>query len=604
MTERNSNEELRKGEETASSISSYAGRKVLDKAKEKLLNTAVIEGAKDAIVSLVSQGLTAFASTIGASVFFVVILIMLIPAVIFSVQFIFGGASSNSLIDNNIQKAISGALHSVKTSSSTRENIVQQLNVQYGCAGNVNNLIDTGSGTYYYKTDRCEITVSYTPGIDTISKSIAAYVTAVDGTLAYYEEDATKLDKNILVDEDGNITGYDTTNLPDINNTESYITDTGEQDENGIPKFTLSDEVKDFIKESSDNPLLDGSSEAYAKEISSRAGTFFKVETNLSNWENNRIVSAKISHTEKACYLVRDLVTDEQVHEEVSMSFCNNKEDDTHYKVENKTVWLDGYRGSVVIPIYYDATDYKKDELQAITERLVSKGERCIFPATYNDNDYQGSEGCNNEEADMAVNMVLYNYYANSLNYFGLTSDEEYISSFNATAGYSGVATYSGGLDYGMFAGKRYSLNTSIAQMIWAHADRLHSQGKIGGSTTQRIGGCTYFAQMWFYDHYGVSQSKGTASGHGGQFASVVLDKHPDKFERGKSPAPGGIVSAAYGRYGHVMCVDAVDYVAGTITFSDGNYDGAGGIRIMNTMSLQQFYNLFPGTYIYANPRR
>ena len=146
-------------------------------------------------------------------------------------------------------------------------------------------------------------------------------------------------------------------------------------------------------------------------------------------------------------------------------------------------------------------------------------------------------------------------------------------------------------------------MNSVVGNMIWNHARRLHSQGKIHGSNTDAIGGCTFFAQMWFYDHYGYNQSGDGASGNGKQWADILLKTYPDKFVRGNSPAPGGVVSIDYGRYGHIVCIDAVDYDAGIVTFSEGNYDGQGSIRIMQTIKLTDFYKKWSGVYLYVNPK-
>ena len=53
---------------------------------------------------------------------------------------------------------------------------------------------------------------------------------------------------------------------------------------------------------------------------------------------------------------------------------------------------------------------------------------------------------------------------------------------------------------------------------------------------------------------------------------------------------------------GHVLCVDEVDYLNGTITVSEGNVSYGGDVRLRQTMSLSTFYALNPGYKVYCVP--
>ena len=154
-----------------------------------------------------------------------------------------------------------------------------------------------------------------------------------------------------------------------------------------------------------------------------------------------------------------------------------------------------------------------------------------------------------------------------------------------------------------------YHRNSTIGSWAWNHALSLHRQGKIYGADTSYQ--CTFFAQMWFYDMFGFNSSNG-ASGNGSDFASTVYNSayFTDEngvtqraFEYGDKPHTKGIVSIYSNTYGgHVLCVDDVDYINGTITISEGNVGGNGEVRIRETMSLSRFYALNPGRKVYVNP--
>lgn len=567
------------------------------KKGQELVEKAGKEAIWKTITALVGDGFMALVSSVLLPLVIIIILLCIIPAVIFSSQYVFNDSvNASQNIENNITEAVIDAYKTSISSYSTKSMIVNQLNVKYSCNGTTDDLLQNDDGSYYYKTDRCEIIVNFTPDVNTVSRSIAAYVTAVDGTLTYYEDNPSKIDSHIVTNGEGNISGYDTSDLPDINDMSLYF----DKSEDGNISASLAEGIKEYIQSSVNVTFMDGASEEYAEQIHHSSADFFRIEDDHSLWLGNTIQHARIPHKENVCYLIRDIQTDEGKREIVDYSYCENE--DVHYQKEEETVYLYGYKGNVTIPVNYDATSYKKNELEALSEKLVSKGGRCIFNYN-NETGFVGTDECNNEEADIAVSQVLYNYYASSLQYFGLADNDFYASYISGNPGYSGEAAYLGGLDYKLYAGKTYPINSAVGNMIWNHARNLHAQGKIHGSTTDPIGGCTFFAQMWFYDHYGYNQSGNGPSGNGKQWAEILLETYPDKFERGSGPAPGGVVSIDYGRYGHIVCIDAVDYEAGTVTYSEGNYDGKGSIRIMNTTSLADFFKKWKGMYIYVNAK-
>jgi len=160
---------------------------------------------------------------------------------------------------------------------------------------------------------------------------------------------------------------------------------------------------------------------------------------------------------------------------------------------------------------------------------------------------------------------------------------------------------YQSDFDYLKYAGE-YSFDELRNQIIWNHAFDLYDQGLIVGADKDYQ--CVLFAQMWFYDVYHINSSKTYAAGDGKMFADGIINAWSDEglFEYGEYPKQKGIVSVSSKNEGHVMCVDDVDYDNGTITISDGNYDSKGSIRLRYKMSLEEFYDLYPGYYTYVNP--
>ena len=156
-----------------------------------------------------------------------------------------------------------------------------------------------------------------------------------------------------------------------------------------------------------------------------------------------------------------------------------------------------------------------------------------------------------------------------------------------------------------------FAAGNSVTYAVYNHAKYLFNNGCIHGTD---IGyWCTFFAQMWFYDVYSFNSSGDNPSGDGFEFATTVYQTHTyyDKegnlchyFSLDDKPKAMGLVSTkyTYNESGHVLCVDEVDYTNNTITISDGNYDGEGGIRMHVTMSLEQFYSEMGYQTVFVNP--
>lgn len=85
-------------------------------------------------------------------------------------------------------------------------------------------------------------------------------------------------------------------------------------------------------------------------------------------------------------------------------------------------------------------------------------------------------------------------------------------------------------------------------------------------------GQCTWFAWGRFYEIYGYDPG---FRGNGNQCVGQLVNKHPDKFEKSKTPVAGAVFSTGLGeKYGHVGIVLEVDEENDRIVIQDGNYNG------------------------------
>lgn len=522
-------------------------------------------------------------------------------------------SSITSSVENTVKEAFDNIKKDEKTSKTIGNYIKDECGYDLDTGGLFdwfkNDVVDSEDG-YDIQTDRYNIQVVFEPSIDVIAKNVAAYVTAVDSTLMYYANDDEynqgKVDKGVKIDEDGNVK-IDEKALSDMPSDKDMY-------ENINGELQLKDNVKGYIDKMEPDDIKEGT-DAFEKKIRDRASEFFMIEDDTQVWEdlgNVNLYKTKIPHTESHTACVLSYSGGEK---EAPQENCDKHIGGSSYgyveKTYTETVWLDGYAGKIIVPIYFDVTSYRQDELEAKADELIGKG-KCMFEDNVLEKQY--SSTCTEEEASEAVNGLLFHNVDSNMSVYGV--DETYYGMLlGGAAGYDGVVAYKGELDWPSLAGK-YSRYSRVAEMVWGKAKDYHDKGKIGGSTTNPVGGCTYFAQLWFYEVYGKNSSGPSlsGSGNGQQFAQVVIDTYPHEFELGREPAPGGLLSVRYvtGKYaglGHIICIDEVEYTnaahtEGYVIFSDGNYDGKGGVRIREKMSLKDFKSNWNGQYIYANPIR
>lgn len=571
---------------------------------------------------MVGSGLTGLLSTILTPLLIILIVLCAVPLCLFSVNYIF--EESPGKITTKVESALSSAYNQVKQDNM----IMTNLNSHYGCKFESDDARYNADGSIDYITEGCEVHVDFTPNLQLISASVSAYTTAVNGTLSYYNQDVKEIDSGVVTDDEGKVVGYNTEGMLDIYDSSKYVTSNG-TDENGMPSYQISTGAIEEIQKGFNSETTNALTDEFAQTIKEDADSFFSLEEELDLWENNSISPHTFTYTRDACYKVEDDVAGVKVHEKADMQMC--AVDSAKYQIEEEEYEVKGYKGSVVIPIYYDLTDYKRVELEEVVDKLANSKQRCVFE--WNNNELQGEDECTEFEAGNVVNNTMYNYYMSyvheipagiqgvdysqipgfqtgTLAYFDVDAVElarYFGGSFAGVAGRNASIAYQSSVDWFAYAGTEAMYLTPVANTFWGHADYLKGNGMISGSTSSHIGGCTLFAQMWLYDVYGINQSKGIGgSGNGGNFASVLLENYPEMFEPGSGPTGGGIASVKYAgtHYGHVICIDETDYDNDRITYSEGNFNGSGGVRIRITCSLAQFYAKWPSAiWTFANPR-
>ena len=536
-------------------------KKASEKAKElirKFISRAVEDGAKGAIGTFI------------VPVIILAIAITAIPLCLFSVKYLFNMEADP--ITHSVREAVYDAYDDVKKDPA----IMNNLNARYGCRFTAEDVTYNHDGTIDFVTEGCEIHVDFVPDLDLIVKIISAYTTAVNGTIAEYIEDPGFFDSNVIVEEHGNeVTGYRSENLPDVLDAENYVIFDG-YDSNGVPKYKIAAPAQKQIDEFFDNEYTNAASGDFADVIRSYSGDFFELEESLDAWEDNTIHPHVFTYYDEVCYRVKQDgvftgsasgTEEEEVH--IRMSNTRMCEiDPAHYSLETEERKVQGYLGSVSIPIYFDLTGYKAEELEKIVDRLSSENKRCVFE--WVDGQLIGEDICTNDEASTLVNETLYDYYLSSYSYINYEGDSLQSTSL-VTSDWKGTSdffdvdeevliryfkgNFAGGSEYdlsqipggelliGEIAGFTPDFSNVAA---WRHPTE-------GGTNRFAYGQCTWFAYGVFYQLYGKAPN-----GCAGNGASWVSQFDMPGWSKSRSPTPGSMcsaVSTAGHRYGTVAIV-------------------------------------------------
>ena len=526
---------------------------------------AAKEGAKKAAEEGAKKGLSSvIAGAFGpetAIVVAVVAIILIIPIVIlsiFPIGDIFQTQGELEAVENKLYSAVQSSYYGEIKNNETRNHIKKYVNEHYSCGARNGDISFTGSG-YFVDTDTCSISASFSPGLSEMKENISAYINAVNGTIAYFGKET-----------DDEIKAYSEGTHGPVDIYEGEIFDVSSDG-----TYTLTKGAKEFYDSHSDE-ITNTANENYIETIGLYSKNFFVYDENEERWD------------------LRGFHIAPKTHQELQIVGYDVKTGAPIFDWVNVTV--DAWYGDIGILIFYDLSGYKEDELLECVEILDSKNSNI---EAYSD-------------ATSAVSSVLNEYYANYIGQFKGTYDEKgnfilgqdnrdllfqkllddgtlmYVPISGLTSNFlEGMPGYSGSLLFTDFDDKSSS-------EIWKEINALRRTGVIGYGTA--AWNCTAFAQAWFYKIYGVNALYGNGRDMVNNLLNpnnaLVGDWGATHFYRGSSPAPGGIFSIG-GVGNHVGCIDSVDFKNKTITFSDGNTNGAANasstISIKRTLSFDSF---------------
>ncbi|MDO5440327.1 MAG: CHAP domain-containing protein [Erysipelotrichaceae bacterium] len=479
-------------------------------------------------------------------------------------------------MESSVESAVSGAFSNAK--SDSKDTVLSFLNENFVCEGKISDFKDNNDGSYALSNDFCEINVNFTPNLSQITSNVTAYTTAVNGTIDYL---APK--KDMFEPED-------------------YMF---EVDEHG--ELSLSDYGWKVYKQNA-NEFNDSGSDEFAQVIKENARSFFVFDEESERWDLNDFYLGTKTKLEDRCSITYTNPTTKQTTtSSVSCSSASSYQNRANYTFHKEQVEVEVpcWYGKITIPIYYDLSSYKDDEITQTIDYVANNS---------NLNDFDSSS---------FVNSLLNDYYNNYYELLRNGEDDNRNAYFQKLID-DGVIIYVpiSGLSSRFIQGEPgydgeifvYGMNGTFVQ-IWNTIGQLRREGTLSTYATRY--NCTEFANYWFYCVYGEGF---VLSGDGHSMVSNLLnsDYGKEHFYLGSSPAPGGIYSigSSSSKYGHVGCVDAVDYENKTITISEGNYGGVhgtinAGIRIRKQMTFDEFYQYVNATgggqsswVMFANPKQ
>lgn len=479
-------------------------------------------------------------------------------------------------MESNVESAIYDAFISSKNNS--KDNTLSFLNESYACKAKKKDLVDNGDGSYALSNDYCEIGVNFTPNLNQITSNVVAYTSAVNGTIDYLSEN-----KELFEPED-------------------YMFEVSEKGE-----LSLSDYGRDVYNANS-NEFNNSGSDKFAKVIKDNSSSFFVAEEESKRWDLNNFYLGTKTKYEDYCYVVyANETTNNTTTFAVNCAEASKYSKLTNYKFhkEQIEVKVPCWYGDITIPIYYDLSSYKEEEI-------------------INAVDYVNINSNLNEfDSSSFVNSMLNDYYNNYYELLKNGEDDNHSTYFQKLID-DGVIIYVpiSGLSSGFIEGEpgyEGEVNVAISGTtiaIWNKIGQLRNKGILSTNATRY--NCTEFANYWFYLLYGEGH---ILSGDGHSIVTNLLNSNYGKehFYLGSSPAPGGLYSigSSTSKYGHVGCVDAVDYENKIITISEGNYGGGAsgtintGIRTKVTMTFDEFYQYVNAVgksqsswVMFANPKK
>lgn len=535
--------------EEGSSALGTIGDVASEPAKRKLREKAV-EYIRNAIAESVAAGTTSSFASLITPILIIVMVMCIVPLCLLSVNYVYEKEADTVL--NRVEDAVREAFDDVKKDPM----ILNEINSHFPCKFTKSDLSYGEDGSISMVNDICEVYVNFLPGLDDIVPAIAAYTTAVNGTITYYIQDVKEIDPYIQMDHEGNVVGYDTSDLPDINDASNYVVEDG-VDENGMIQYKNSDLAQGLIESGFNTDTTNADTHDFENEIRRHSKDFFELEKNYDLWKNNTISEHQFEKKRDVC-MAKTKEGDEKI---VNMSWCEDEY--PGYYMGEETYYVDGYLGSVTIPIYFDLTPYKADELDQSVQALYDTNRRCVWDME--NGKLTGSETCEMEEASRTVSATMHNYYETTLQYFNVDLARlAYIYGGSYAGSYDGSYDLSNIPNGEMLVGSLSVFAPDFSNSkYWKHSSD-------GGTNNLSYGQCTWFAYGMFYQIHGYAPNRdGSHLPDGGDWATSI---HLDGWSASRSPTPGSIASVKTPTrpHGTVAMVLAVNE-DGTMTLAHGN---------------------------------
>lgn len=451
--------------------------------------------------------------------------------------------------------------------------VIAYVDTHYNCGANI---YDVNEGTIDNETSKniCKINIEYSPKYDESINKINAYASAVDGVLEYFKEE--EYDEEHDEENSNNIYEY---SMMSKEEREAYIENT---------KADI---------DSSGSESTSQMNDAYLNSLKNSKDKIFHPELTSAKWQTNVNVTKNVivGYEQKTVcdeYTVREC-SDGNTY---SVANCGHSMfvNDSRYRIAEATepgaictkshqeddltrpIKKDIAEGNITIPMNYNATFYKQDELDALVPVVAEK--------------YQ----IGNIDALDMINETISIYYQNYFDAYGLSENGDgTYAGINPIFFEKGQQGWDGDFEESDYVGS-YNKYRNLAErgsfeLIWNHIKNM-----LGTESRQ----CSTLTSAWAIDAYG-DEIYGDGQNMVAKFVSnkgyTLLD----------TPAPGAIFStSAYGKpgckwddndrscnpYGHTGIVLSVHSDINKVTILEANYDRNGSLRIKD-LDYDKFIN-------------
>lgn len=537
-----------------------ATRKVQDLAKgiKKIKDTKKVAAVSGKVISSIA----ATAASGAFAAFAIPMLIFVILIMIVAPSSWFGKESETEAIRKQTATAIKYAYSSSETLAF--KNVAEYLNEKYACdykvyyysiiaeeengvsislpgyAGSYTTTV-WGAGNGYIKqetdTTMCNVKLNFTTSYEEAINDINAYGAAVNGTLSSIG--------NGLLSEEGEekFKGTKSSNIPKPENPEEDIINYIEADQE--TKESKLEETKRVV-DSAGNEFDTQLNKAFKESLYTNADELFFTQNDAQSWDMqldyqpDKVVGYEQKEvcdkqTKKVCMLKDDndiCIKEKEVacglDDEGCTCVSSHLEDD-----ETKPIKKDVLEGTVTVPMYYDVSYYKKEQLDELNELYAQKEEITIA------------------EAQAEINEVLYNQYQQYFESYGLE-----MPLGSGFAGVDPIYFEAGAPGWDGTLSGFYGSSANPSQVKARIIELFNVQGQIQ---------CVHVTNAYLKDTYGI-----IASGNGKDIVPNLVNEQG--WTLLSSPAPGAIFSTsgtADNMFGHTGVVIAVN--GSNIVVLEGN---------------------------------